>query len=137
MYLRPFAGLIMFHTSTPCPIAAAARWRDAAGPHPSQGHGSSPAAFHQMPRYTADECASIVPGHVSSPFRRSFDAELLAVPAPERGLAAAASLLLLHFGHGLLTLVHRLASTAFSFSLSALCRTAAYSLLALSRARRL
>ena len=44
-----------------------------------------------MPRYTADECASIVPGHLPSPFRRSFDAELLAVPAPERGLAAAAS----------------------------------------------
>ena len=91
MYLRPFARrTITFHTSTPCPIAAA---RDGATPrdHPSQGHGSSPAAFHQMPRYTADECASIVPGHVSSPFRRSFDAELLAVPAPERGLAAAAS----------------------------------------------
>ena len=29
--------------------------------------------------------------------------------------------LLPHFWHGVLTLVHRLASTAFSFSLSALC----------------
>ena len=76
--------------SSPCPIGQP---RDGATPrdHPSQGHGSSPAAFHQMPRYTADECASIVPGHLPSPFRRSFDAELLAVPAPERGLAAAAS----------------------------------------------
>ena len=44
-----------------------------------------------MPRCTADERASIVPGHLSSPFRQSLDAELLAVPAPERGLAAGAS----------------------------------------------
>ena len=74
----------------PCPIGQP---RDGATPrdHPSQGHGSSRAAFHQMPRYTADDCASIVPGHMSSPFRRSFNAELLAMPAPERGLAAAAS----------------------------------------------
>ena len=38
MYLRPFARrTITFHTSTPCPIAAA---RDGATPrdHPSQGH---------------------------------------------------------------------------------------------------
>ena len=42
-----------------------------------------------MPRCTADE--PIVPGHLSSPFRQNFDAELLAVLAPERGLAAAAS----------------------------------------------
>ena len=91
MYLRADPALgITFHTSSPCPIGQP---RDGATPrdHPSQGHGSSPAAFHQMPRYTADECASIVPGHLPSPFRRSFDAELLAVPAPERGLAAGAS----------------------------------------------
>ena len=44
-----------------------------------------------MPRCTADERASIMPGHLSSPFRQSLDAELLAVPAPERGLAAGAS----------------------------------------------
>ena len=74
--------------SSPCPIGQP---RDGATPrdHPSQGHGSSPAAFHQMPRCTADE--PIVPGHLSSPFRQNFDAELLAVLAPERGLAAAAS----------------------------------------------
>ena len=95
MYLRAHPALrkrsILF---LPLSDRATARWCDAAGTprdHPSQGHGSSPAAFHQMPRCTADERASIVPGHLSSPFRQSFDAELLAVPAPERGLAAAAS----------------------------------------------
>ena len=80
--------------SSPCPIGMPiGQRRDGATPRdrPSQGHGSSPAAFHQMPRCTADERASIVPGHLSSPFRQSFDAELLAVPAPERGLAAGAS----------------------------------------------
>jgi hypothetical protein len=50
--------------------------------HPSQGHGSSPAALHQMPRCTADECTSIVPGQFS--FGPDFDAELPAVPAPQR-----------------------------------------------------
>ena len=50
--------------------------------HPSQGHGSSPAALHQMPRCTADECASIAPGQFS--FGPDFDAELPAVPAPQR-----------------------------------------------------
>jgi hypothetical protein len=49
--------------------------------HPSQGHGSSPAALHQMPRCTADECTSIVPGQFS--FGPDFDAELPAVPAPQ------------------------------------------------------
>ena len=95
MYLRAHPALekrsILF---LPLSDRATARWCDAAGTprdHPSQGHGSSPAAFHQMPRCTADERASIVPGHLSSPFRQSFDAELLAVPAPERGLAAGAS----------------------------------------------
>ena len=104
MYLRPFARRDYLYS----PLVNTFRFRpvfpyllppvrslprDGATPrdHPSQGHGSSPAAFHQIPRYTADECASIVPGHLPSPFRRSFDAELLAVPAPERGLAAAAS----------------------------------------------
>ena len=50
--------------------------------HPSQGHGSSPAALNQMPRCTAYECASIVPGQFS--FGPDFDAELPAVPAPQR-----------------------------------------------------
>ena len=57
------------------------RWRDAAGP-PSQGHGSSPAAFNQMPRCMADSRDSIVPGQFS--FLPDFDAELPAVPAPQR-----------------------------------------------------
>ena len=43
--------LVTFHTSSPCPISYSARWRDA---------------------------RTQVPGHLSSPFRRSFDAELLA-----------------------------------------------------------
>ena len=50
--------------------------------HPSQGHGSSPAALNPMPRCTAYECASIVPGQFS--FGPDFDAELPAVPAPQR-----------------------------------------------------
>ena len=50
--------------------------------HPSQGHGSSPAAFNQMPRCMADIRDSTVPGQFSiSP---DFDAELPAVPAPQR-----------------------------------------------------
>ena len=57
------------------------RWRDAAGP-PSQGHSSSPAALNQMPRCMADSRDSIVPGQFSFP--PDFDAELPAVPAPER-----------------------------------------------------
>ena len=52
------------------------------GDLPSQGHGSSPAALNQMPRCTADECTSIVPGQFS--FGPDFDAELPAVPAPHR-----------------------------------------------------
>ena len=94
MYLRPFARrdyvpFTFFPYLLP-PVRSLPR--DGATPrdHPSQGHGSSPAAFHQMPRCTADERASIVPGHLSSPFRQSLDAELLAVPVPERGLAAGA-----------------------------------------------
>ena len=92
MYLRAHPA-VTFHTFPPPVRSASSAIRDGATPRdrPSQGHGSSPAAFHQMPRCTADERASIVPGHLSSPFRQSFDAELLAVPAPERGLAAAAS----------------------------------------------
>ena len=57
------------------------RWRDAAGP-PSQGHGSSPAALNQMPRCVADSRDSIVPLQFS--FSPGFDAELPAVPAPQR-----------------------------------------------------
>ena len=50
--------------------------------HPSQGHGSSPAALNQMPRCMADSRDSTVPGQFSvSP---DFDAELPAVPAPQR-----------------------------------------------------
>jgi hypothetical protein len=40
------------------------------------------AALNQMPRCTADECASILPGQFS--FGPDFDAELPAVPAPQR-----------------------------------------------------
>ena len=50
--------------------------------HPSQGHGSSPAALNQMPRCMADSRDSIVPGQFSFP--PDFDAELPAVPAPQR-----------------------------------------------------
>ena len=51
--------------------------------HPSQGHGSSPAALNQMPCCTADECASIVPGQFF------FGPDLMLsyqprVPAPQR-----------------------------------------------------
>ena len=50
--------------------------------HPSQGHGSSPAALNQMPRCMADSRDSTVPGQFSiSP---DFDAELPAVPTPQR-----------------------------------------------------
>ena len=58
------------------------RWRATRRDHPTQGHGSSPAALNQMPRCTAYECASIVPGQFS--FGPDFDAELPAVPAPQR-----------------------------------------------------
>ena len=50
--------------------------------HPSQGHGSSPAAFHQIPRCMPDSSDSIAPGQFSS--SPDFDAELPAVPAPQR-----------------------------------------------------
>ena len=50
--------------------------------HPSQGHGSSPAALNQMPRCVADSRDSIVPGQFS--FSPDFDAELPAVLAPQR-----------------------------------------------------
>ena len=50
--------------------------------HPSQGHGSSPAALNQMPHGMAHSRASIVPGQFSFP--PDFDAELPAVPAPQR-----------------------------------------------------
>ena len=52
--------------------------------HPSQGHGSSPAACHQMQRCMLDSRDSIVPGQFS--FSPGFDAELPAVPAPERAM---------------------------------------------------
>ena len=42
--------------------------------HPSQGHGSSPAALNQMPRCVADSRDSIVPGQFS--FSPDFDAEV-------------------------------------------------------------
>ena len=48
----------------------------------SQGHGSSPAALNQMPRCVADSRDSIVPRQFS--FSPDFDAELPAVPAPQR-----------------------------------------------------
>ena len=50
--------------------------------HPSQGHGSSPAAFHQMQRCMSDSRDSIVLVPIS--FSPGFDAELPAVPAPQR-----------------------------------------------------
>ena len=52
--------------------------------HPSQGHGSSPAAFHQMQRCIPDSRDSIVPGQFS--FSPGFDAEPPAVPAPQRAM---------------------------------------------------
>ena len=50
--------------------------------YPSQAHGSSPAALQQKPRCMADSRDSIVPGQSS--FSPRFDAELPAVPAPQR-----------------------------------------------------
>ena len=47
-----------------------------------QPHGSFPEAFHQMPGCMADSRDSIVPGQFS--FSPGFDAELPAVPAPQR-----------------------------------------------------
>ena len=52
--------------------------------HPSQGHGSSPEDFHQIPGCMPDRRDSIVPGQFS--FSPGFDAELPAVPAPERAM---------------------------------------------------
>ena len=52
--------------------------------HPSQGHGSSPEAFYQIQGCMADSRDSIVPGQFSS--LPDFDAELPAVPAPERAM---------------------------------------------------
>ena len=52
--------------------------------HPSQGHGSSPAAFHQMQRCMPDSRDSVVPGQFS--FSPGFDAEPPAVPAPQRAM---------------------------------------------------
>jgi hypothetical protein len=52
--------------------------------HPSQGHGSSPEAFHPIPGCMADIHDSIVPGQFS--FSPGFDAELPAVPAPQRAM---------------------------------------------------
>ena len=50
--------------------------------HPSQGHGSSPAALHQKPRCMTDSRDSIMPVQFSS--LPDFDAEPPAVPAPQR-----------------------------------------------------
>ena len=50
--------------------------------HASQGHGSSRKDFHQMPRCMAGSRGSKVPEHFS--FSPDFDAELPAVPAPQR-----------------------------------------------------
>ena len=86
MHAKP--GGLCFSTETPdvpyCFALSRAAGRDGATrrDHPSQGHGSSPAALNQMPRCTAYECASIVPGQFS--FEPDFDAELPAVPAPQR-----------------------------------------------------
>ena len=52
--------------------------------HPSQSHGSSPEAFHPIPGCMADSRVSIVPGQFSS--LPGFDAELPAVPAPQRAM---------------------------------------------------
>ena len=52
--------------------------------HPSQGHGSFPEAFHQIPGCMADSRDSIVPGQFS--FSPGFDAEPPAVPAPQRAM---------------------------------------------------
>ena len=52
--------------------------------HPSQGHGSSPAAFHQMQRCMPNSRDSVVPGQFS--FSPGFDAEPPAVPAPQRAM---------------------------------------------------
>ena len=56
---------------------------------PSQGHGWSPAALHQMPRCTADSRASIVPGQFS--FSPEVDAELPVVPGASTCDAAPAT----------------------------------------------
>ena len=50
--------------------------------HPSQGHGSSPAALRQKPRCMANSRDSIVPVQFSS--LPGFDAEPPAMPAPQR-----------------------------------------------------
>ena len=50
--------------------------------YPSQAHSSPPAALQQKPRCMADSRDSIVPGQSS--FSPRFDAELPAVPAPQR-----------------------------------------------------
>ncbi len=52
--------------------------------HPSQGHGSSPEDFHQITGCMSDRRDSIVPGQFSS--LPDFDAELPAVPAPQRAM---------------------------------------------------
>ena len=73
------------HAHVPCflPLSRAAG-RDGATlrHHPSQGHGSSPAALHQKPRCIADSRDSIVPVQFSS--LPDVDAEPPAVPAPQR-----------------------------------------------------
>ena len=68
--------------SSPSRALLGPRWRDAGRDHPSQGHGSSPAALNQIPRCMSDSRDSTVPGQFSiSP---DFDAELPAVAAPQR-----------------------------------------------------
>ena len=52
--------------------------------YPSQAHSSPPAALQQKPRCMTDSRGSIVPGQSS--FLPRFDAELPAVPAPQRAM---------------------------------------------------
>ena len=73
--------------------------------HPSQGHGSSPAALHQKPRCMTDSRDSIMPVQFSS--LPDFDAEPPAVPAPQRvmlhphrlHISTSRELLAFHGGH--------------------------------------
>ena len=80
--IRKWVHSATFLTFSPALSRAAGRDGATRRDHPSQGHGSSPAALNQMPRCMADSRDSTVPGQFSlSP---DFDAELPAVPAPQR-----------------------------------------------------